>query len=86
MRSHPKCVFQLANTMAASGEEFGGYNNSKFNSKVIQTNFNYENEKWNVEYMLNNKKHVVKGDYLLIASGFYSDKLKASLFSKINSL
>ena len=71
-------------------EDYANYHNilqyTKFNSKVIQTNFNYENEKWNVEYMLNNKKHVVKGDYLLIASGFYSDKLNTSSLLENNSL
>ena len=67
-------------------EDYANYHNilqyTKFNSNVINTNFNYENEKWEIEYIKDNERNIIKGDYLLIASGFYSNKLKISnLFS-----
>ena len=54
---------------------------AKFNSKVINTKFNYDNNKWFIEYIQNNEKYNIYGDYLLICSGFYTDELKLDSLS-----
>ena len=49
-----------------------------FNCEVIKTEFDYEDEVWNITYLdhTDNTKINIKSNYLLVASGMYTDPLK----------
>jgi len=55
-----------------------------FNCEVIKTEFDYEDEVWNITYLdhTDNTKINIKSNYLLVASGMYTDPLKFNLNNK----
>lgn len=55
-----------------------------FNCEVIKTEFDYEDEVWNITYLdhTDNTKINIKSNYLIVASGMYTDPLKFNLNNK----
>jgi len=47
----------------------------QFNSKVIHTYFNNNTNLWEIQYINNNNKYKRTSNYLIVASGFYTDKI-----------
>ena len=52
---------------------------TRFGCKVRKTTFDYKTNKWNIQYTKNNTHIEISGDYMLVASGFYSNSINKDI-------